>query len=432
MRNTILKLNQNSNMNNKLILALAVLTLIIGQTVAQNTQSAHQFTQSCYVATNGKIIVNAGGHYTTSISEQVFLRDSLHGSMYDTVSNSFKTNKKSNFSYDAGGLLVASESSTLDKNGVSWTNSIQAAYKYTGFQLNEESFKSWDKTLASWINYTRYLYSYETDNTLTSIFNQPWDADSLVWKYSTKDLITYDQNMNVTSVANQKWNKNLNSWDNYQQVVFTYSGGYISEKNYRIWNKTTQAWDEYQKESISYSNSKKAEIITQVKPATSGWINYSRQVFVYGNEGLSDITEYLWSGSWTENRKYLYSYNSNNMESAVVTQLWAAHLNSFRNQSREESFYTQRVVFGTSEILSGSFYVNNPVSKQVGFTIGGLVENKSYQVRLVSLNGSLVLNKLIRAGDAITLNSQLPVGIYMLGIQASGTKTSIIKVLITE
>ncbi len=416
----------------KLILALSITTLAFTQTIAQNIQIAFQLIQSCYVTTNGKVTINVGGHYTTAASEQVYLRDSLRGSIYDTVNSTFKNNKRNVFAYDSGGLLTSSESMTLDKNGVSWSNSQKIGYKYTGFQLFEESYKSWDKALIDWVNNIRNVYSYETDNTLSSIFNQTWDADTSEWKYVTRNLINYDQNKNVTSIEIQKWNKNLVSWENYQQLIFTYSGGYISEITYQIWNKTTLVWDDYQKESISYVSNNKSEVILQLKSGTSPWENSSRNVFVYSGSVVSDITEYLWNGSWKENRKYIYTYNANNLESTVVTQNWAAHLNSFRNQSQDESFYTQREVFGIDEIQANTFTVINPLSKHIPFSIGGLQLNIKYQVSLLSLNGSLILNKSISAGETIALSSQLPSGIYMLSIASPGTTASIHKVLITD
>ncbi len=416
----------------KLILTLSIAVLAFAPTIAQNIQMAHQLTQSCYLTTNGKVTINAGGHYTTATSEQVYLRDSLRGSIYDTVNSSFKNNKRNVFTYDSGGLLTSSESMTLDKNGISWSNSQKVGYKYTGFQLFEESYKSWDKALSDWVYNIRNVYSYETDNTLSSIFNQTWDADTSEWKYVTRDLINYDQNKNVTSIEIQKWNKNLVSWENYQQLIFTYSGGNVSEITYQIWNKTTILWDDYQKENIAYTSNNKSEVILQLKTGTSSWENSSRNVFVYGSSGISDITEYLWNGSWKENRKYIYTYDANNLETMIITQSWATHLNSFRNHSQDESFYTQREVIGIDEITANTFTVNNPLSKHIPFSIGGLQQNVKYQVNLISLNGSLILKKSISAGETIALSSQLPCGIYMLSITSPGAKAFIHKVLITD
>jgi len=414
-----------------------ILILIIGamcsiQLIAQNIQSAQQFTQSCYLATNGKIIIDAGGHYTSAVSEQVSLRDSLRSSSFDTVSSAFKNNKRISFTYDAGGLIIESLAKTVDKSGTTWSNSQQTSFKYTGFQLYEETIRNWDKTLSDWANFFNYKYSYEADNSLLSIFYQPWDAINQEWDYSTKDLFTYDANNKVITVANQKWNKNLGTWENYLRTNFTYSGGYISLKVYQLWNKSTQTWDDYQKETISYTSSMKSEVVLQVKTLTAEWENYSRTLYTYENALLSSSTEYFWYGSWTENKKYLHTYNAENMVITTVTQNWAAHLGSFRNLAQDESFYSKREVIGIDETPVSAFSVNNPVSKFGVLTISGLQENTKYQVSLISLNGSLLMNKSISTGESIALNNQIPNGIYMVNIATSGMKNTILKVLITD
>jgi len=416
----------------KLLFAFSAVIFAISPLVAQTIQSAHQLNQSCYVGTNGKITVNAGGHYTTAASEQVFLRDSIYSSTFDTVNSVFRNNKKMYFTYDNGGLLQESSSKSLDKNGTTWSNSQLIGYKYTGFQLFEETWQAWDKTLTNWVNFIQYKYSYESDNSLSSIFNLPWNADSSEWNYSTKDLISYDLNKNVTSIANQKWNKNLSSWENYLRINFTYAAGNVAEILYQAWNKSTQTWDDYQKETFVYSNNSKSEVVMQVKSGTTDWENYSRNVFVYENANLSTCTEYLWYGSWTGNRKFSYTYNASNLETSKVTQQWAANLSSFRNQLQDESYYTQHEIFGITENPTGILLVKNPLAKHEAFQLINLKTNKVYHMKLISLAGVTVTSLQVTAGQTIVFGNQLPNGIYILQITEPGLEPVNQKVLITD
>jgi hypothetical protein len=419
-------------MSKKLILVLSLLIAIYSQSIAQNTQSAHQLTPSCYIATDGKVIINAGGQITTAASANVFLRDSLRGSIYDTISSTFKNNKRVYYSYDAGGLLMESASKSLDKSGLVWGNSQQILYKYTGSQLLEETYKTWDKTLTDWANFIKYKYSYETDNTLSSIFNQPWAVDSAEWEYSTKDLISYNQNNYVTSVANQKWNKNLGSWDNFLRINFTYSGSLISEKIYQVWNKSAQLWEDYQKETITYSNSKISEIKLETKTATTAWENYSRKVFVNTNNLTSEITEYVWYGSWKDSRKYAYTYDANSMLTVAGISQWADNLSAYRNVSMDEMYYSQHQVFGVNETPADKFLVKSPLSKQEAFSLDGLKDRTKYQMKLISLNGSIVIDRTITNGQRVVLGSQVSNGIYLISFTTPGLKPVIQKVLITD
>ncbi len=419
-------------MPHKIVLIILMALATYSHSIAQNVQFAHQLTQSCYVTDLGKIVVNAGGQYTTAVSQQVFLRDSLHESIYDTVSNTFKNSKRYYYSYDSGGLVTEALGNTIDKSGTIWSRSQLLNYKYTSFHLYEETFKNWDKSLLDWVNSSKNKYSYETDNSLSSIFYMPWSSADTLWEYSNRDLITYDQNMNVTSIANQKWNKNLGSWDNYMRINFTYSGGYISQKLYQAYNSNTFLWDDYQKESFTYTANQKTEVITQVKSGTADWGNYSRNVLTYETHGISTNTEYLWSGAWNSNRKFTYTYIDNNLPSLVLTQKWAANLGAYRNQSQSESFYTMREVFGVSETPSSSILVNNPISKQSAFQLRGLKENTAYQMKLISVNGSTVFNMPVANGQSISLGSQVKNGIYMLVFSAKGMKSLSQKILITD
>lgn len=419
-------------MINRLILVLTIVTAIYNQSFTQNLQIAHQLTQSSYIGTDGKVITNPGGHITTSESENVFLLDSLHGNIYDTVSAAFKNNKRVSYTYDAGGLLMESTSQSLDKSGTVWGNSQNSGYKYTGSQLFEETFRGWDKTLTDWTNLSKNKYSYEADNSLSSIFYLPWAGDSLQWEYSTKDLISYNTNATVSSSANQKWNKNLGSWENYQLIKFTYSGGLVSEMLYQVWNKPAQQWEDYQKEDFTYSNSKISEIVTQSKSASTNWENYSRKVFTYSNDLPDNITEYYWFGSWKENRKSTYAYNTNSLVSSITIAQWADPLNSFRNASMDEMYWSQHLVYGIGETAVNTFIVNSPLSKQVPFTPGGLQPNVKYQLKLVSLNGITVMSKPVVAGQSVLVGNQISNGIYVIVLTAHGSKPVSQKVLITD
>jgi len=415
-----------------LILIFLINILVFCQLNAQNLQVAHQLTQSCVINTDGKILINSGGHYTTSFSEQVFLRDSLRMSTYDTASSMFKNNKRAYFAYDSGGLLTESVVRTIDKNGVNWSNSQHSEYKYSGFHLYEETYYSWDKTLADWANFTKNKYTYESDSSLKSIFYEPWNAADSIWDYSTLDVLTYDQNKKVTTLANQKWNKNLESWDKYLRVNFTYQNGKVSEKVYQVWNSNTQLWDDYQKETISYEGADKSEVIIQLYSIVDGWVNSTRNVFTYTNFGQDSNTEYIWSGSWVKNKKMTYTYLAANIETVVVTQQWQAHLNSYRDLSKDESFYTQREVFGVDETPIEQILVNNPLSKSSAFTIKGLKENKKYELNFTSMNGSKVFSATVHSGQKIESPGNLNNGFYILTVSSSGEKMMTQKILITD
>jgi hypothetical protein len=203
-------------------------------------------------------------------------------------------------------------------------------------------------------------------------------------------------------------------------------------KIYQLWNKTNQQWEDYQKETFTYSGSSISEMVTQTKTAVTEWENYSRTQYVYENSALSSTTEYLWYGSWSENKKFLYSYNVNNLLSSTTTQIWVAHLGNFRNLAFDESFYSKREVIGIDELPADQIMVISPVSKNSTLTIKGLQENTKYMVSLISLNGSTLMAKSVKAGESVSLINKLTNGIYFLSIKSSDGKSSIQKILVTD
>lgn len=398
---------------------------------AQSNKAIHTLSQSCYVTANGSVIINAGGQHTTSASEQIYLRDSLYSSAYDTASSSFKNNKRQYFSYDAGGLLTSASTKTIDKSGTTWSNSQLTEYGYTGFQLFEETTKSWEKTTSVWKNFVQNKYTYLADNSLQSIIYFSWDETNAEWDYNSKDLVTLNAGK-VSSISNQKYNVNLNSWENFLRINFTYTGGLVTELLFQSYDKSTQTWTDYQKETISYASSKISESITQVKSGSSAWENYSRKTYTHIETGPESITEYLWFASWKENRKYTYTYDNNQLLTRTLLSNWAAHLNLFREQTEDNSYFSKHEVIGINERAAETILIKNPVSVNETITPQGLKPGKSYTMQLISVSGSQIMLKNISSGESFTMPAGIQKGIYLLRISSSNEKTMIQKIVVAD
>jgi hypothetical protein len=89
-------------------------------------------------------------------------------------------------------------------------------------------------------------------------------------------------------------------------------------------------------------------------------------------------------------------------------------------------------VFGIDEAVANTFIVRNPLSKSIPFQLNGLKEHSDYQMSLISLNGSVVMNIPVTAEQTIELNSRIPNGVYMLSITTSAGKRLNQKILITD
>lgn len=412
------------------LLLIVVFTSLFCSSFAQSKLEIHQLTSSCIVDQQGKVIINTGGQTTNLVSQNIFLRDSIHYSDFDTISSVYKLNKREFFSYDNGGLLMQKEQEVIGKNGVTWGKSQRNNYLYTGSQLFDETSLSWNRDSSAFINSFKNLYTYNVDNSLKSVLFQPWDADNKEWDYSTSDNIVYLPNGSVDLIVRQKWNKNLNRWDNSLRSKLSYSGVNVSEKVFQSWNTNTLEWDNVQKDVFTYSGNS-IEVITYSITGTE-WTNYLRKVVEIENEKVKSITEYEWYGSWKQSNKNTYVYNSNNLIEELTKQKWASNLGAFRNNQFEKSFYSQREIFDVHNASVIEVLIANPVSRNQEFAISGLSVDKTYQIELIDMNGKVVFATNYQPGQQIKFGSKVTQGFYVLHLTSGTNFNKLQKLIVTQ
>ena len=161
----------------KLLTVVLIAMFCFGQSIAQQSQLVYSLSTSCYVNTQGKIIFNSGSQPITDSTAQIYLRDSLHTSAYDTINLSYKNIKNVYFTYDAGGMLLTSTTKAIDKSGTHWNNSQQIGYNYEKAQLLEETYKSWSNTVSDWVNVSKTKYQIGGDLNLSGM---PIRADLII------------------------------------------------------------------------------------------------------------------------------------------------------------------------------------------------------------------------------------------------------------
>jgi hypothetical protein len=136
----------------------------------------------------------------------------------DMMSMQMKNSWQMTFTYNADGT----ENQTVYKmwNGVTsvWdmqsrtTNTYNASKKVIT-ELSED-YKS-----GNWVNDTKSVFTYNTDNTIKEVVSQAWDTTGSVWKDDSKEIFTY-QNGNNTQILTQEWKGT--AWVNVSRVTYTY------------------------------------------------------------------------------------------------------------------------------------------------------------------------------------------------------------------
>ncbi len=361
------------------------------------------------------------------------LADSLHASSWDTVSAAFKLDKRTFYVYDSGGQILESTKKSIDKSGLNWQNFSQQTYLYTGSQLSKTVSKQWGNLVSDWKNTWRYDYYYDTLNVLTGYIINTWEGDS-IWVYSVKYAFVYNASKQVITTLIQSWNHNLKAWDNSSRYTNAYAGGNLSSTLLEIWNSTSLTWDNYSRDTYTFVGANNTEILTErYDPTGSAWFNFRKHTFTYIGTGLKDTdTETIWDGTqWVNAYQNKFTYTNNDLTDYLVKS-WQAHLNDWRNQSEEITYYSQHEVFGIGEIPVQSVLVTNPVKKGSSLRLMGLEERCIYRLSLTAMSGQKVMNLNAVSNEIITFNNNIPAGMYLLKAVCPGKKTLLQKLLITN
>lgn len=81
-----------------------------------------------------------------------------------------------------------------------------------GFLLIEEFWQDWDGS--TWVNYQKYISTYDLENNMIEKLYQYWDNST--WVNSYKHTYTYDLNNNMIEELLQLWNSS--TWVNNMKI----------------------------------------------------------------------------------------------------------------------------------------------------------------------------------------------------------------------
>ena len=127
----------------------------------------------------------------------------------------------------------------------------------------------------SWDNYQQIFFTYDANNNQISHLSQIWNGSS--WGNTPQYLNTYDANNNKTSSLSQTWNGS--SWNNYNQLLYTYDANNNQvSKVLQNWNANN--WMNY--DSVYYYYSAVLNAINSIEPNQA----YS----IYPNPAANDFT----------------------------------------------------------------------------------------------------------------------------------------------
>ena len=280
-----------------------------------------------------------------------------------------------------------------------------------GYLLVEMIEQRWRDS--NWVNYQRYIYTYDSKNNLIEEIYQEWDVSN--WLNKWKGTYTYDSNNNLIEELGQDWDGS--NWVDSSRNTYTYdSNNNLIEELGQNWDGSN--WVNYGKETYTYdSNNNLIEEIEQEWDG-SNWVNSWKYTHTYdsNNNLIEKITQYWIGSNWVNLFKYINTYDSNNNLIESLNQIWDGSnwVNTHRSLYSHSPTDVEEI---PGEIKTYSLSNNYPNPFNPSTTI-------KYQIPKSGLVTLKVYNVL---GKEITtlVNEEKSVGSYEITFDASGLSSGI-------
>ncbi|MBL7766763.1 MAG: T9SS type A sorting domain-containing protein [Chitinophagaceae bacterium] len=257
---------------------------------------------------------------TLNVSAQITVHRKIAQRRDDFVNNNWKGIDSSVFTYNNQATLNSNTYLKTDTNS-NWTYQYRYTYQLSFTEKVLEQIRE-NRIGNTWVNNTRYTYTYDANNHITLILYDVWNGSA--WSPSGK--ITYT---------------GYNSFGQFgEEIAYIYSGGawnYLSKKTQQIpggsnlvssqerftWDNNNAVWKKYERIFMSY-NQDSVSIRTRMLPDTGGvWVNKTREMFNYGTSPflLNEYVTQVWdsiSAQWENDQHILYSYTGSNKVDVMI------------------------------------------------------------------------------------------------------------------
>jgi len=284
---------------------------------------------------------------------------------------------------DAGGLLEA-----YDYFWNTETFKIENGYR-SNYLLNnynrpvEMLMETMDTATGSWSNYSRSLSEYADDTVQLKNTDYQWDSSQ--WVLTGQALYSYTGSL-LTDFTYQIWHDG--SWINNYRNLYTYN-----ESNYET-EYLSQTW------------------------MFPGWKTGYQRLKIYDDDGKkTENIIYNFSintGDTTKGVRYLYTYTNNGLLDYVVYQLFSQTIHGWRNNTKSNYFYSPFIGMEELSQVSESCTFSNPYHPGDFIFCSTLDPGRKYNLALYSVSGACVYRKAFQGDNGITVDRQLPDGLYLM------------------
>lgn len=193
---------------------------------------------------------------------------------------------------------------------------------------------------------------------MDSLIEYNWDSK---WQDNYKETYTYDSYGNVTHVVYLEWDQGWEQWELYEKVEIKYTNDMLYDSLISLYWTGTD-WLKSYLEVFSYNSSNLVSKVVSMNwdSNTETWLGNSKKEYTYTtNLNLSERVFYYWdftSIAWEPSYKEDYTYDFDNLLIQEIDFNWDHMANQFQNSQKYEYFYNYYKDLTESFSYSWGFY----------------------------------------------------------------------------
>lgn len=228
-------------------------------------------------------------------------------------------------------------------------------------KTTERLDQRWNTTSQLWNNYQLTSYTYLTTGVVGEALSQYWNAVTNTWENPVRQTLGYDQSLKLISSIGEQWRNDQWElsykvsffWNQYEyydsiltenffdgQPTTKYLTTYVYNDDQTIDSVMNLSWDSY---TMTWSTPGITTFIYNPdKTINQRLSGSSRTTYTYNSSGkvINELTENIINGIWVNTALTINTYNTNNLSTGVLYQIWNVDLNSWDNSFRSTLIYT--------------------------------------------------------------------------------------------
>ena len=306
-------------------------------------------------------------------------------------------------------------------SGTGWVNAQKSENTYNAQgDLVEGITCIWNSGTSVWDNYSRVTNGYNASGWNISINMYVWDATLQVWENMLKIIYQYDERGNVTLAQSYEWDNSLLSWKNDSKYISTYYASDTLHEMWRsVWLETPAVFMDIQYYLNDSSGHETESWTKSINYQTGEYYQGYRTLYSYSDDLLVEIlgqTLVVPGNIWGPAYRKSYAYDAHQNLISFIRETWDDPLQVWINAEKDQHFWSEFI--GIEEVpgITSCCTFSNPLQAGDRISCPNLDPDGTYRIRLIGLNGQVLVEQPMSFGETLKVPGNLPGGMYLLVI----------------